>query len=305
MSGKVARRDASGGLNGMDGLYTDERAILGEREEDELSECDLNATDVLVGIVRSEEQYAHCVSKKYYYIPAKQFPGKLPDIRYVALYRSPRFPEPGIYLFGEVDRIVRVTRSRIPFPSSHSSPDELYYAFVVKGWQRLHSPVRIMDTSIHVAVFTSLFLLTHARYTYELLCIRTKQEYRINKALSELCAAALGRDENEGKAPWRLNPDYSIAPADKMTMENTTQDLLVASNTGFTGARCDDKPSGTDITYILPGGLKIGERLGRIFVSTPSADTLMNESVRSFDAHPRSVLSRVSEIVCRTKNDGI
>ena len=90
-----------------------------------------------------------------------------------------------------------------------------------------------------------------------------------------------------------------------MTMENTTQDLLVASNTGFTAARCDDKPSGTDITYILPGGLKIGERLGRIFVSTPSADTLMNESVRSFDAHPRSVLSRVSEIVCRTKNDGI
>ncbi len=289
----------------MDGLYTEEYAILGEREEDELSECDINATDVLVGIVRSEDQYAHCVSKKYYYIPVKQLPDKLPDIRYVALYRSPRFPESGISLFGEVDRIVRVTRSRIPFPSSHSSPDELYYAFVVKGWQRLDSPVFVRDTSIHVAVFTSLFLLTHARYTYELLCIRTKQEYRINKALSELCAAARGRDENEGEAPWRLNPDYSIAPADKMTVENTAPALLVASNIGFTNGQSGDKPSGADITYTLPGGVKIGERLGRIFVSTPSADTLMNESVRSFDAHPRSVLSRVSEIACRTEKGGI
>lgn len=289
----------------MDGLYVEERAVLGEQEERELTACDIYATDVLVGIVRSEEQYAHCVSRKYYYIPVKQLPDKLPDVRYVALYRSPRFSEPGIYLFGAVDRIVRVTRSRIPFPSSHSSPDELYYAFVVKEWQRLDSPVRIMDTSIYVAVFTSLFLLTHARYTYELLCIHTKQEYRINRALSELCAAARGRDENEGDAPWRLNPDYSIAPADKMTAENTAPDLLVASNEGFAGRKSGEKSPREDVTYTLPGGVKIGERVGRIFVSTPSADTLMNESVRSFDVHPRSVLSHVTEIACRAEKNGI
>lgn len=147
--------------------------------EDDPDRAPWTAPDVLVGSVRSEAQYAHCLRRGYYYVPATYILRDDPPVRYVAMCHAAYTADPGIRWYGEVLRTARVPRRTIPFPLTRNNPDEWYYAYVVKSWKPLETAVAIRDGSVYQPRRTNSFLLTHAPYTCALFDIRSATEYRV------------------------------------------------------------------------------------------------------------------------------
>ena len=70
---------------------------------------------------------------------------------------------------------------------------EAYYLFTVKAWTCLDHPIALEGTSRGRPAFTTEFLLTHARLSYQLVAIHSPAEYRLTQALCSLCAEAAER----------------------------------------------------------------------------------------------------------------
>ena len=151
-----------------------------------LPEVNWAERDVLVGSFGSEEQWKHNLSKKYYYAPERLFDPTCFPIRYIALYQSLRFSEPGIYYYGEVRKICRKQRKKIWFSTRRKNGEEWYLVFRVKRWQRLARPISIQDEGVFAPKYTNLFLLGHAEKTYELFHIHSAQEYRVFRQLRRI-----------------------------------------------------------------------------------------------------------------------
>ena len=79
-----------------------------------------------------------------------------------------------------------VKRSDIPVPMSRQNPEEAYYLFAVEDWAYLEHPIAIRDTARGKPMFTNEFLLTHCRRSYQLLCIRSPEAYRLCRLLCNL-----------------------------------------------------------------------------------------------------------------------
>ena len=153
-----------------------------------LSEVDWDVRDVLVGSFGSEKQWKHNLAKKYYYAPEQRFDPTCFPIRYVALYQSSHFSEPGIYYYGVVTNVRRKQRKKIWFPTQRKNGEEWYLVFRVKRWQRLSKPIAIQDEGVFAPKFTNLFLLGHAEKSYELFRIRSAKEYRILRQIQRSLA---------------------------------------------------------------------------------------------------------------------
>ena len=162
--------------------------------DEELAAADFTRLDVLVGTVRSDEQLSHCVESNTYYVPAKTVtPADLP-VAFIALYEEGLTCPNGISRYGRVTETRVVKRSDIPVPMSRQNPEEAYYLFTVEGWVSLEHPITLQDTARGKPMFTSEFLLTHCRRSYQLLCIRSPEAYKLCRLLCDL-------GETEGSTP--------------------------------------------------------------------------------------------------------
>ena len=162
--------------------------------DDELAAVDFSRLDVLIGTVRSDAQFDYCMSSNTYYIPAKTVtPDDLLPTT-IALYEEGLTRRPGIKRYGRVTDTRVVKRSDIPVPMSRPNPDEAYYLFSVDGWTYLEHPIAIRDTVRGKPMFTSEFLLTHCRRSYQLLLIHSPEAYKLCRLLCDL-------SEVEGSTP--------------------------------------------------------------------------------------------------------
>lgn len=154
--------------------------------DDELAAVDFSLLNVLIGTVRSDAQFDYCLSSNTYYIPAKTVtPADLP-VSVIALYEEGLTRRAGIKRYGRVTDTRVVKRSDIPVPMSRPNPDEAYYLFSVADWVYLEHPIAIQDTARGKPMFTSEFLLTHCRRSYQLLTIRSPEAYRLCELLCHL-----------------------------------------------------------------------------------------------------------------------
>ena len=206
-----------------------ERASLPRGIEERLSKIDWSVRDVMVGSLGSVAQFDDNIRRKYYYVPAKYVKDSDLPIHYIALYQSKnRFKEyAGIRYYGEVTYMKNVKRKDIDFPMSRNNGDELYYAFRIKEWKTLPTPIVVKDEWVNEPKFTSLFLLEHSHQSFELFNIHSEEEYRlmveINKAFDNLSTSTT--DDNS--AVYRINDSHSVIVADgNFTITNDNGDIL-------------------------------------------------------------------------------
>lgn len=154
--------------------------------DEELGGVDFSRLDVLVGTVRSDAQFDYCMETKTYYVPAKTVTAEdlLPSV--IALYEERLTRKAGIKRYGRITDTRVVKREEIPVPMSRPNPKEAYYLFSVADWVYLEYPIAIQDTDRGRPMFTSGFLLTHCRRSYQLLAIRSPEAYRLCELLCHL-----------------------------------------------------------------------------------------------------------------------
>lgn len=208
-----------------------ERASLPRGIEERLAKVDWAVRDVMVGSLGSVAQFDDNVKRRYYYVPAKYVEDSDLPIHYIALYQSKnRFKEyAGIRYYGEVTYMKKVKRKDIDFPMSRNNGEELYYAFRIKEWKTLPTPIAVKDEWVNEPKFTSLFLLEHCQQSFELFNIHSEEEYRlmveINKAFDNLSTATT---ENNS-AVYRINDSHSVIVADgNFTITNDNGEILGA-----------------------------------------------------------------------------
>ncbi len=164
-------------------------------KDGELAAARLSETDVLVGTVRSDEQFDWCMNAPAYYVPAQTVPQNALPVEVIALYEEGLNRKAGIKRYAEVLETKVVKRADIPVSMSRSNPDETYYLFNVGAWRCLEHPITLQGTSRGKPMFTSRFLLTHCRRSYQLVSIRTPEEYRLCELLCSLGEAAAASEE--------------------------------------------------------------------------------------------------------------
>lgn len=206
-----------------------ERASLPRGIEERLAKVDWSVRDLMVGSLGSVAQFDDNIKRRYYYVPAKYIKDSDLPIRYIALYQSKnRFKEyAGIRYYGEVTYMQKVKRKDIDFPMSRNNGDELYYAFRIKEWKTLSTPIAVKDEWVNEPKFTSLFLLEHCQQSFELFNIHSEEEYRlmveINKAFDNLSTATT--DNNS--TVYRINDTHAVIVADgNFTITNNNGDIL-------------------------------------------------------------------------------
>ena len=206
-----------------------ERASLPRGIEERLAKVDWTVRDVMVGSLGSVAQFDDNIRRKYYYVPAKYVDDSALPIHYIALYQSKnRFKEyAGIRYYGEVTYMKKVKRKDIDFPMSRNNGDEWYYAFRIKEWKTLSTPIAVKDEWVNEPKFTSLFLLEHSQQSFELFNIHSEEEYRlmveINKAFDNLSTSTT--DNNS--AVYRINDSHSVIVADgNFTITNDNGEIL-------------------------------------------------------------------------------
>ena len=202
-----------------------ERATLPVGIEKKLSQVDWTVRDVLVGSVRNEAQYRHCLEKRYYYVPAEFISDKVLPIHYVAMALPKSSSNPGIRYYGTVIRVSKVKRSSIPFPSSKNNPNKDYYAFVVKEWTELPHPILPRDDSVYEPKFTNMFLLEHSDETYELFNIHNEEEYRLLAELKRMFSAGTAVTQKDNEALFHFGDKCSV------WSHNGTLDLIDTDGT--------------------------------------------------------------------------
>ena len=178
--------------------------------DDELASADFARRDVLIGTLRSDAQFDYTMASLSYYTPVRAVPPSDLPVRMVALYEEALSRQSGIKRYGEVMDIRVVRRKEIPVPPSRPNPDEAYYLFTVKEWTYLEHPIAIEGTARGKPAFTTEFLLTHARRSYQLISIRSAAEYRLVQALCKL------REEAADTQPVlrRLGEQHILSAAD-------------------------------------------------------------------------------------------
>lgn len=180
--------------------------------DEELSAVDFSLRDVLIGTVRSDAQFDFTLTSLSYYAPVKTVPPHDLPVRHIALYEEGLTRRAGIKRYGEVTETRVVRRDEIPVPMSRSNGDEAYYLFTVRSWEYLEHPIAIEGTSRGRPAFTSRFLLTHARRSYQLLCLHSAAEYRLLQVLCRVYSQAMAEDSRD--IFRRIGEEYVISAAE-------------------------------------------------------------------------------------------
>ena len=178
--------------------------------DDELASADFARRDVLIGTLRSDAQFDYTMASLSYYAPVRTVPPSDLPVRMIALHEEALTRQAGIKRYGEVTDIRVVKREDIPVPMSRPNDGEAYYLFTVRSWEFLEHPIAIEGTARGKPAFTTEFLLTHARRSYQLVSIRSAAEYRRAQALCHLCEEA----ETAPVSLRRLGEQYILCAAD-------------------------------------------------------------------------------------------
>lgn len=112
---------------------TFERAIDKVNKENYLSEDDFKNRNVLIGMVKSREQFEANINNKFYHILVKSVNLVAHSIEYVTLLQTKNIfnDESGVQYYGQVTDIKIVKRSEITELPKESS--ELYYRIEVSS----------------------------------------------------------------------------------------------------------------------------------------------------------------------------
>lgn len=187
-------------------------ASLPKEIETEFAKADWNVSDVLVGSLRSEEQFDINYSRNFYHVPAsKVMTSRLP-IRYVAMYRPKSWCDPGIRYYGEVTAASVVRRKEIPVPMrNRNNGEELYYLFRVKKWNALPAAIEVKDEGVYEPKYTNLFLLRNCRQSYELFHIHSEEQYRLVCELRRIFSDASVNEKESGREQIiRIGTDHVV-----------------------------------------------------------------------------------------------
>ena len=210
-------------------LITDSRESAFERSslprgiEERLEKYDWSVRDVMVGTVRSKEQFTFNMEKKGYYVPAKYITDDNLPIRYIALHEEGIGGESGIKVVGEVLTAQKLKRGKIPVSMSRNNADETYYYFTVRSWQPLDKAIAIKDSSKGKPRFTNKLLLDTCTQSYQLFEITTEEEYRLMQELNN----AFGEGVIGGEKVFKINDQFSITTLNgKFTIMNIAGQII-------------------------------------------------------------------------------
>ena len=204
-------------------------------EDVELSSVDFSKLDVLIGTVRSDAQFDYCMAAGVYYAPARTIaPEDLP-VSVIALYEEGLHRKSGIKRYGEITETRVVPRSAIPVPMSRDNPDEAYYLFSVASWLYLDTPISIEDTSRGKPMFTNRFLFSRCRRSYQLVAIRSPEQYRLCELL---CRLREEREVGGEVSPFRRVGErhlLAVAEGQLRLMDAAGRVLYVCPTSALTG----------------------------------------------------------------------
>ena len=189
-----------------------ERASLPAGIEKRLSQVDWSQYDVLVGSFGSMEQFNINIDKRFYYVPARVFDRSHLPIRYVALYQSANMfkNDAGIRYYGEVLTTSKVKRKDIPVTMKRNNGDEDYYAFRVREWKSLPTPITVKDEGVREPRYTNMFLLEHCTQSYELFNIHSDAQYRLLHELKRMFSDATVNANSKAEPIYQVDNGKSI-----------------------------------------------------------------------------------------------
>lgn len=138
--------------------------------------------EVLIGVIKSEEQLQISLEDGFYHIPAAVVSEEMMPVHYVALYLPKRLRKDStdscIPFYGEVTSVEMVPRERIPvFPFQNG--ESIYYRINIKEWKRLPNIIRWNCGSIYAKAFTTLKKLLEAKTLSDLVDTRYAEVKRI------------------------------------------------------------------------------------------------------------------------------
>ncbi len=154
-----------------------DKAVLPVGVYDYLEKIDFADRNVLVGMLRSTEQFKKCIEGSFYYIPKKAVAEHRLNIKYIALYQSINLfnGDAAIRYVGEIEVVKELPRYKITEIPSHS--DELCYYFSIMKWIELTNPVQIEGGGLRDRIYTNRRLMDVAEITSELNC-KSKEQFR-------------------------------------------------------------------------------------------------------------------------------
>ncbi|SMP70904.1 restriction endonuclease-like protein [Anoxynatronum buryatiense] len=154
-----------------------DKAVLPIGVYDYLERIDFEDRNVLVGMLKSIEQFNKCMEENFYYIPKKLVADQRLNIKYIALYQSINLfnGNAGIRFTGEIEALKELPRHGIIELPSHSV--EIYYYFKIKKWMELPNPIRIEGAGTRSNFYTNRRLLDVSEVVSELYC-KSKEQFR-------------------------------------------------------------------------------------------------------------------------------
>ncbi|MCK8816867.1 restriction endonuclease-like protein [Natroniella sulfidigena] len=216
------------------GLSNYERNLLPTGNEEYRKQVDFKQ-NVIVGSLRQTKQLSQVLDKKIYHLPCNRIKDIRDEFEYLALYQSKnKFPQNfGVRYFGQLEKIEIKARKEIPIDlSPHSNPEEPYYLFQVKEWERLEQTIVPEGYGIRAShIYTNLLLLKKADTLPEL-SIRTLAEWRIWLELkhfkSEL-EVLISEDDIEATTKvdrFKIN-DYQISIKNKQVIISQKERIII------------------------------------------------------------------------------
>lgn len=226
-------------LVGESDISAFERTILPKGIEERLARVDWNRRDVLVGSLRSREQWDACYVGNYYYVPVKNMPTNSRQANYVAIYQSKTMygKEAGILYYGEVLRTDIVLRKDINNLPSHALPSEPYFRFEIREWVELSSRIAFESEWVYKPRYTNLFLLQNCQRTYELFNIKSEADYRLVSELRRVQSNIVAVQDNP--------KDLFVKISDSVSVYNDSGFIYVYVD----GVEVMKKPTATFIKY--------------------------------------------------------
>ena len=187
-----------------------ERASLPGGVEERLAKVDWTVKDVMVGTVRTSEQYKYNIQYNCYYAPKKVVDDKRFPIHFIALHEEGVSQKDGINKYGEVTKVTIKKRKDIPVSTNRKNDDEDYYFFHIKKWVDLKNLIEIKDSSKGAPKFTNKFLLYNCSQSFQLFNIHSGEEYRLMKEIVKAFDKTVVDAKSDDSASYKINSTHTI-----------------------------------------------------------------------------------------------
>ena len=147
------------------------------------TEISFKERNVMIGTVRTSEQYIFNLENNCYYTPARFVDRENLPLKKVVIYETDKNGNQVIMRFGDVKSAKLVNRETIPVSSKRKNGNEKYWYFELDGWKELEKPIIVKDTYRGKPLYTNSFLLENCDYSYQLVSVNSSDEYALSKAV--------------------------------------------------------------------------------------------------------------------------